>query len=94
MSRLRISDIETAVVIYYRSPELSTSDIMTLFNCSKSAVRTLKQKARETQKEQGKHTFSNSTVNTKCAYQAWNIDIDDLEKRLIKLHKIQNIIGG
>ena len=90
MIRLKIKNIETAVKIYYTAPELQNSDIMELFSCSKSAALSLKKKAKQRQEEKGILTFSSYTVNTKCAFEAWRIDISDYEKRLRQLHKLKS----
>lgn len=48
-----------------------------------------KGEARARQIEKGLIPFSDSCVNTRCAYEAWGIDIADLKKRLIEYQKIQ-----
>lgn len=88
-SRLKVKDIATAVDLYYTYPELGTAEVCLLFGCSKSSAARLKTKARDIQSKKEIITFSSANVNTKCAYEAWGIDIADLEKRLIRYQKIQ-----
>ena len=92
MSRLKIKDIGTAVKIYYESPELDNQNIMDLFGCSRSAALNLKKIAVKEQEQNGIKTFSDCTVNTACAYRAWNIDISDLEKRFNRYQKMKRRI--
>ena len=87
--RLQVKDIPTAVEIFYTYPELGTAEVKRLFGCSASSATRLKAMATARQKEKGIMTFSNSSVNTRCAYEAWGIDINDLEKRLLKYQKIK-----
>ena len=87
-ARLKIKDIQTAVDIYYKHSELGTSEITQLFDCSKSTATRLKNMVKAVQKEEGVMTLSDTTVNTKCAYKAWHINIGDLERRLIRYKKI------
>ena len=86
--RIQIKDIETAVKIFYTYPELGTAEIQQLFNCGRNSAVKLKAIAREKQKEKGLIPYSDSSVNTRCAYEAWGIDIEDLEKRLIVARKL------
>ena len=87
--RLMIKDNKTAVELFYTYPELGTEQIIELFGCSKSTATRLKEMARKLQDERGILTFSSVAVNTKCAYDAWHIDVELLEKRLIRLKKLE-----
>ena len=86
---IMIKDVETAVRIYYKCPELGTKDIMELFSCSSTTAVRLKAPVRELQQERGILTFSDRTVNTQCAYDAWHIDIKEMERRWMKLQELQ-----
>lgn len=87
--RLQVKDTATAVEIFYTYPELGTAEIQRLFNCGRNSATKLKGEARKRQTEKGLIPYSDSSVNTRCAYEAWGIDIADLEKRLIRYQKIQ-----
>lgn len=84
-SRIMLQDIETAVQYYYKFFELGTPEIMHLFGCSRNTALRLKKVAQKQQEEDGKQTFSPLNVNTRCAFEAWGIDIRDLEKRALRL---------
>lgn len=86
----RIKDIDTALRIYYMYPELTNADIKILFggNISNFAVNTYKKYARQQEIEDGVKTIGFYTVNTECAYKAWGIDVESLEKRRAKLKKL------
>lgn len=86
--RIAIKDIETAVRIYYLHPELGTSEIKELFNCSSSTATRLKNQVKIVQRERGILTFSDCHVNTRCAYEVWKIDVKDLEEKLVKYRSL------
>lgn len=86
--RTQIKDIETAVKIFYTYPELGTKQVQELYDCGRNKATELKAIARKLQDEKGILTYSSSSVNTRCAYEAWGIDIEDLEKRLIVARKL------
>ena len=88
-NRTQVKDIQTAVNIYYTYPELGTKQVQQLFDCGRNKATELKAIARKHQEEEGIITYSRSSVNTRCAYEAWGIDIADLEKRHIRYQKIQ-----
>lgn len=81
-------NIGKAVEMYYSKIELSTKDIIELFECSKSSANKLKQMAIDLMVAEGKIPFNKANVLTSIAYRAWSIDIVDLEKRYIKLKKM------
>ncbi len=86
---IMIKDVETAVRIYYSCPELGTKEIMELFSCSRATAIRLKTPVRDLQKDRGILTFSDRTVNTRCAYEAWHIDIKEMERRWMKLQELK-----
>ena len=85
---MKIKDIGVAVESYYAKTELSTGDIASIFGCARSTAVRMKKKALELQTERGVLTFSARCVDTVCAYDAWGIDITDLERRLDKLYRL------
>ena len=85
----QITDIDTAISIYYRCPEISTKEIIQLFSKhSKTTVSRLKKLAQKRMIEENIYTYGMYKVNTDCAYKAWGLDIEDLEKRRDKLQKL------
>jgi len=85
----QITDIDTAIIIYYRYPEISTKEIIQLFSKrSKSTVSRLKKLAQKRMIEDDVYAYGMYKINTECAYKAWGIDIEDLEKRRDRLQKL------
>lgn len=85
----QIASVEVAVTMYYEKPWLFNEDIHELFpGISTTTVQRLKNLARAKASEMDMMQYNNRSVLTKCAYIAWGLEIDDLEKRLMKLRKI------
>lgn len=89
MKRIKITNIETAVKIYYTYPELGTEEVVRLFGCSTSSATRLKKQARNQQMIEGVTSFSSSNVNTKIAYKVWGLDIAEMERRMLRYRKIK-----
>jgi hypothetical protein len=51
-------------------------------------VNRLKKLAHKKMLEEEVYTMGMYKINTACAYKAWGIDVDDLEKRRNKLQKL------
>jgi len=86
----QITDIDIAISIYYRYSEISAKEIIQLFNKhSKSTVGRLKKLAQRRMIEENVYTYGMYKVNTDCAYRAWGLNIEDLEKRRNKLQKLR-----
>ena len=90
MKTIQPADLKMIVLLYYEKTELSNVDIEKLFNCSKSTAQKLKKRALEKQKEVGRITFCPTSVDTECAFEAWNIDIEKCEQKLKRLFNIKN----
>lgn len=87
-----ISSIETALTIFYKNCEIGNAEIIELFGKKSSAtVVKLKQLAKNRMNEQGVCSYGLYRVNTRIAYEAWGLDVADLEERLnkLKLLKLQ-----
>lgn len=85
----QITDLGTAIEIYYSRSELSNKDIERLFgHLSSATVSRLKGKARQKMIEDNVPSWNARLVNTRAAYEAWGIGIDDLEQRYEKLRKL------
>ena len=85
----RIADIDTALYIYYRYPEIVNKEIKELFDGLGSATLTKYKKAvQEEQIKQNVKTSQLYTINTEMAYEVWGIDVAELEKRRDKLKKL------
>ena len=85
----QITDIDTAITIYYRYPEISSKEITQIFRKrSKATVSRLKKIAQKQMVEDDVYSYGMYKINTECAYRAWGIDVEDLEKRRNKLQKL------
>ena len=87
-----VVSIEKAVLTFYEKTELREADILALFGCSRFKAWELKHKALERMKEKDVIRYDAHSVETVCAYESWGLNIDDLEKRLIKLRKFQKAV--
>lgn len=88
------ADISKAVELYYSRAQLDSDDVSELFGgVSRSTVCHLKQKARNLMKEKGLPIWDSKHVETKAAFEAWGLDIEDLEKRFKKLRALGFIKG-
>jgi hypothetical protein len=84
-----ITNIETALTIYYKHAEVGNKEIRELFGCRSSAtVSRLKRLARAEMITRGVPTFNAYKINTAVAYDAWGIDIDSLEERMRKIKEL------
>lgn len=85
----QITDLGTAIEIYYSRSELSNKDIERLFgHLSTATISRLKGKARQKMIEDNVPCWNASLVNTKVAYKTWGLAIEDLEQRYEKLKKL------
>lgn len=83
-------DMETAVRIYWSNYELGNAEIKELFGkIGAESITRHKKAARAVMLEKNIKVSGQFTVDTKCAYEAWGIDIDDCEKKLAKIVKLR-----
>lgn len=87
----QITSLETAIRLYYEHDELSNKDIVELFGkIGSGTVWKLKQKALALMQERNTPVWNAQRVNTEVAYEAWGLDIDNLEYRWKKLKSFEN----
>ena len=85
----QVKDIRLAVELYYSRLDLSNADIKDLFgNMSSTTVAKLKALAEKQRMDDGVAKWSANRVVTMCAYKAWGLDIEDLEKRVKALDRM------
>ena len=85
----QIQSLETAIRIYYERIELRNADIREIFgNICNDTVCKLKRIAKDRMEENDVPSWDAQAVNTEAAFEAWGLDIADLEKRLNKLKKL------
>lgn len=89
MNTPQITNIDTALAIYYKYPEICNKHISALLgNHSSATINRLKQLVKAEMIARGVHSYNAYSVNTKIAFEVWGIDVDDLEKRRAKLNKL------
>ena len=89
MTTHKIQDLDTAIRIYYECYELGNKEIAALFGAKSSATLVrIKKIARDYMLTNDIRQFGFHAVNTKAAFEAWGLDIEDLEKRRAKLIKL------
>lgn len=80
---------------YYSKDELTSEDIKALFdNCSISSVNKLKKVAREQMVEDEKIPWDSRCVVTESAFKAWRINIEEIEKRALKISALKKRLGN
>ena len=85
-----ITGVAEAIHIFWEYPELSNKELERLFGKrSPNTYSKLKKAAWEKMQEMGAFTTSPTRVPTHCAYLAWGLDINDLEKRYARLQKLK-----
>lgn len=93
MSCVRIpqfTTLEVAIKLFRTRVELSNADIEALFGKhSSSTVAKLKKLARDKMTERSIMSRNPRCVNTEAAYEAWGLDISDLEYRYQKLKELK-----
>ena len=87
-SPVTLPSIEKAVETYYSKSELTTSDIRALFGCGVTKAVNIKKEVQARMAKEKIHCWTPGAVSTKVAFRVWGIDIDEYEKRLLKLRKL------
>ena len=84
-----ITNIDTALRIYYEKDELDNKDICELFGgLSESKAISMKKEVLKEMAARGIPRFRKHTVNTDVAYELWGINVERLEKNRAKLIKL------
>ena len=85
-----IKSVESALNVYYTFPQLRNVEIKQVFgNLSNAKVCQLKELAREKMNELGIPLWNATAVDTNAAYQAWGLNVTDLERRYAKMKKME-----
>lgn len=85
-----ISSLQTAIKLYHRPQDfLFNKDILALFpGIGTARIQQLKRLARAITAERKGIQLNSRSVNTKDAFKAWGLDIEDLEARYAKFKKL------
>ncbi len=85
----QIISISDALKLYYTKRELRNTDLKILFGAIGSArIVKLKDLARDAMREKDVPTLDSQAVNTDCAYEAWGIDVVELEKNYSRMKRL------
>lgn len=85
----QITSIDTALAIYYKNLELGNADINMLFGKRSSAtIARMKKAVKLEMDKMNMNAYSSNKVNTKIAFQTWGLDVEDLEKRKLKIEAL------
>lgn len=76
-----VTSIENAIRLYKTKNLIGTDDIRSLFGVSESTARRIKSVADKERKERNIPQYHRGYVDTKLAFEAWNLNIDDLSER-------------
>ena len=86
----QITSIDNALKVYYSHPELGNKEIALLFGrLSSATIAKLKKLAREEMIKRDKLSYGMYKVNTSVAFDAWGIDVMDLESRWKKISDLK-----
>ena len=85
----QITNINTALSIFYNYSEIGNKEINTLFgNRSTATISKLKKLVKTEMMNQDVLSFSAYKVNTAIAFKVWGIDVTDLENRRKKIEEL------
>ena len=85
-----IKNIETALNIYYRHPEIGNKEIAELFgNISNTRIAKLKQIVKVEMIEKNIMSYSSNKINTEVAFVVWGLDVENLAHRMRMLSKLK-----
>lgn len=82
----QITSPQIAIKLYYSYSELSNANIRELFGkIAPATIVKLKKLALQKMLDKNIQLWNDHYVNTKVAFEAWGLDIEDLENRYKKL---------
>lgn len=85
----QVSDLRGAIELYWRKTEIGTNDICKLFGVNRQRAGKLKEVARDLMGTRSTVNYDARCVNTEVAYEAWGLEIGNLERRYAKLRKLE-----
>lgn len=89
-----ITSLKTAVFLYHEKDELGNKEIRVLFGpLSNSKISELKKEVLKEMAIENKMNRQAHAVNTEIAYKVWGLDIEDMEKRLAKIQKLNKLMA-
>ena len=86
--------IRRALEIYCERDSIGNPEIKELFGCCDGTAIKLKRMARAVMEEEGVMPRSNSCVNTDCAFRAWGLDVETMERKVRRAERLKLFMGG
>ena len=84
-----VTSLDTALMIYYKYPEIGNKEIISLFGRRSSAtISKLKRVVKDEMYKKGVFSYGSNKVNTSVAFSVWGLNITDMEKRMKKLKEL------
>lgn len=87
---MKLPDPEKAIEMYYTMTEINNAEIRYLFSCNSTTATRLKRSVQDEMSKTGVRTWLPGNIDVKTAFKVWRINVDDMEKRLLKLQKLRN----
>lgn len=91
---IRLTEPDKVLRIYYSNREIGNAEIQELFGgIGQATACKLKKRALDLMRERGVVRMGRHCVNTAVAFEAWGIDIAEIERRYAKLKKLGFLPG-
>jgi len=87
---MKMPNPEKALKLYYTQTEINNAEIRELFSCNSTTATRLKKSVFDVMAERNVRTWLPGNIDVKTAFDVWKIDVDLLEKHLLKLQKLKN----
>ena len=87
---MKMPNHEKAIELYYTQTEINNAEIRELFSCNSTTATRLKRSVQDEMSKTGVRTWLPGNIDVKTAFDVWKIDVDLLEKHLLKLQKLKN----
>lgn len=88
---MKLPDPEKALELYYTKTEINNVEIRYLFSCNSTTATRLKRSVQDEMSKTGVKTWLPGNIDVKTAFKVWCINVDDMEKRLLKLQKLRSM---
>lgn len=78
-----------ALKLYYTRTEIGNADIRALFGCASCTATKLKQEVQQVMVERKVRTWNKGNIDIATAYELWGINVESVERRMMRLQKLQ-----
>lgn len=87
---MKLPDPERALTLYYTQTEINNAEIRKLFSCNSTTATRLKRSVQEEMTKRQVRTWLPGNIDVKTAFEVWHIDVELIEKQLLKLQKLRS----